>query len=114
MPSNFSRRSQRKRQTRLALDPVESGSSATISPVRVCDEASSSQSKAFDLTSPARAADEAKNDGFPSRKKYAAVVKTPKEQMKDGKIPFKPLARPADFSHAHTESTNQNSELMIL
>jgi len=110
MPSNFSRRSQRKKQTRLAFDLVEPSSSATMSPARVRYQMSSSPSKVFDLTSPARMADDAERDLFPSGKKYAVVIETPKKQKKDGTLPFKPLATPAESSQAQKGTVNRISK----
>jgi hypothetical protein len=110
MPSNFSHRSQRKKQTRLAFDPVEPSSSATISPARIRYQISSSPSKAFDLTSPARMADDAENDLPPSGKKYAVVIETPKKQRKDGTLPFKPLVTPAESSQTQTGTFNKAGE----
>lgn len=111
MPSNFSRRSQRTKQTRLTFDPVEPSSSVTISPARIRYQRSSSPSKAFDLTSPARIAADAENDLFPSGKKYAVVIETPKKQKKDGRLPFKPLATPAESSQTQIRSVNTAGEL---
>lgn len=110
MPSNFSRRSQRKRQTRLAFDKVEPRSPATISPVRVRYDASISRDKTFDLTSPAQTADDAESDQLPTSRNYTTVVETPKKQKRDGRIPFKPLETPVRFSQTYIESTNQNCE----
>jgi hypothetical protein len=104
MPSNFSRRSQRKKQTRLAFDPVEPSSSATMSPARIRHQISSSPSKAFDLTSPARMADDAENDLPPSGKKYAIVIETPKKQRKDGTLP---LVTPAESSQTQSGTFNK-------
>lgn len=113
MPSNFSRRSQHKRQTRLAFDPVEPSSSAIMSPTKVGHEASSCQDKAFDLTSPAQKSDDAENALFPSGKKYAVVVETPEKPKRDGKIPFKPLATPAASSQTQVESKNPSGEFFL-
>jgi len=110
MPSNFSRRPLRKRQTRLTFDPVEPSSAVTVSPASIHDQVSSSPSKAFDLTSPARMADDIENDLFPSDKKYAVVIETPKKQKKDGTLPFKPLATPAASSQTQKGTVNKAGE----
>jgi hypothetical protein len=110
MPSNFSRRSQPKKQTRLAFDQVELSSSATMSPARLRYQMSSSPSKAFDLTSPGRTVNDTENDLFPSGKGYAVVIETPKKQKKDGRLPFKPLATPADSSQPQIRSVNTAGE----
>jgi hypothetical protein len=109
MPSDFSRRSQRKRQTRLTFDPVEPSSSLTMSPARMRHQISSSPSKAFDLTSPARMADGIENNLIPSGKKYAVIIETPKKQ-KDGALPFKPLATPVESSQTQTWTSNETGE----
>lgn len=110
MPSNFSRRSQRKRQTRLAFDPVEPCSSVTMSPARIRHQIFSSPSKAFDLTSPARMVNDTENDLIPSGKKYAVTIETPKKQKKDGTLPFKPLTTPAASSQTQTGTVNKTGE----
>jgi hypothetical protein len=110
MPSNFSRRSQRKRQTRLTFDPVEPSSAVTVSPARIRYQVSSSPSKAFDLTSPARMADDIENDSFPSGKKYAVIIETPKKQKEDGTLPFKPLMTPAASSQTQKRIVNKTGK----
>ncbi len=110
MPSNFSRRSHRKKQTRLAFDPVEPSSSATMSPARMRYEISSSPGKAFDLTSPERIPGNVENDLFQSGKKYAVVIETPKKQKKDGRLSFKPLVTSAESSQKQMRSVNSAGE----
>lgn len=110
MPSNFSHRSQRKKQTRLAFDPVELSSPSTMSPARMRYRMSRSPSKAFDLTSPGRTANNTENGLFSSNKRYAVVIETPKKQKKDGRLPFKPLATPAESSNAQVRSMNTAGE----
>jgi hypothetical protein len=110
MLSNFPRQSQRKKQTRLAFDPVEPSSAAAVSPARIRYQISSSPSKAFDLTSPARMGDDIENHSFPSGKKCAVVIETPKKQKKDGTLPFKPLATPAESSQTRTGTVNKSGE----
>jgi hypothetical protein len=106
MPSNFSRRFQRKKQTRLAFDPVEPSSSATRSPARIRYQMSSSPSKAFDLTSPGHTANDTENDAFPSGKSDSVVIETPKKEKKDGRLPFKALATPTEPLQTQIQNTN--------
>ena len=101
MSSNLSQRPQRKKQTRLAFDPVGPSSSATRSPARVRYQLSSPQPKAFDLTSPEPPADGELTDAPLSGNKYAG---TPKRQRKNGKIPFEPLVTPAGSSQTQAET----------
>jgi hypothetical protein len=111
MSSNPSRRSHRKKQTRLAFDPVEPSSSATLSPARVRYQVSSTQPKVFDLTSPERQADGGPIDALPSGKKYAVAVEIPKKQTKNGRIPFEPLTTPAGSSQIHAEAAKSTCKL---
>ena len=112
--SNFSRHSQRKKQTQLAFDPVEPSTSVTVSPARVRYQLLSPQPKAFDLLSPEQAADGEANDIFPSGKKGAVVVETPGKRKKNGRIPFKPLATPVRSSQTESGSAKSTGELLVL
>jgi hypothetical protein len=55
-------------------------------------------------------ADDPENDMFPSGKKYAVVIETPKKQKKDSILPFKPLATPAESSQTQAGSINRTGE----
>ena len=100
MSSNLSRRSQRKKQTRLAFDPA-GPSSAPTSPARVRYQLSSPQPKKFDLTSPERQVDGGPVDALPSGKKYNVLVDIPDKEKKSGRIPFEPLVTPVGSSQIH-------------
>ncbi len=72
-----------------------------MSPAKIRYQPSTSQAKAFDLSSPDKTTEDTENDVFPSGKKYPVIVETPTKQRKDGRLPFKPLAMPVGSPQTH-------------
>jgi hypothetical protein len=112
MSLSSSRRAHKKRQTRLAFDPVNPGSSATMSPARIRYESSSAPSRRFNLSSPVPNSE--RNDIFPSGKNYAVVIESPPSRKKDSKIPFKPVSASSPLRSSATQvSSSKNSSTFI-
>jgi hypothetical protein len=117
MPSNFSRRASRKKQTRLVLDSVEPSSSATnpsMTPARLRYQVSGSSVKTFDLSPQYQAVENEDDDVFASGKKYAVVIETPRKTEKsNNRIPFRPLISPVKSSQVNISDSDSDGKLFI-
>jgi hypothetical protein len=106
MSSNTTRRSQRKKQARLAFEPVEPSSSAPMSPARVTYEAARPRSKTSKLLSSQA---ERRDDQSGSITANTNATKN-KRPTRNGKISFQPARMAPASSPGESASAKLQSK----